>query len=55
MKTNVTQILIVEDSEPDTLLLLAELERHGHIPEHQRVETKEAFEAALTKFVPIYI
>jgi PAS domain S-box-containing protein len=44
---NVLQLLIVEDSADDTTLLLAELERRGLAPRHQRVETKRDFLAAL--------
>jgi PAS domain S-box-containing protein len=40
-------VLIVEDSADDTVLLLAELQRGGFAPRHQRVETPEAFLAAL--------
>ncbi|TCJ18473.1 PAS domain S-box protein [Rubrobacter taiwanensis] len=41
------RVLIVEDSEDDTLLLLRELRRGGYAPEHRRVETAGAMEAAL--------
>src|SRR5258707_1263180 len=41
------QVLIVEDSEDDTLLLLRELRQGGFEPEHLRVETAESFSAAL--------
>jgi DNA-binding NtrC family response regulator len=47
MNGNFMQVLIVEDSEQDAILLLAELERKGYTPLHQRVETKEDFLAAL--------
>ena len=47
MGNGIMQVLIVEDSENDTILLLEELEQKGHAPAHQRVETKEAFLAAL--------
>ncbi len=40
-------VLIVEDSEDDTLLLLRELEKGGYDPIPQRVETPEAMKAAL--------
>lgn len=40
-------VLVVEDSEDDTLLMIRELEGGGYIPEHQRVETAEAMGAAL--------
>jgi hypothetical protein len=38
------RVLIVEDSENDTLLLLRELERGGYEPNYERVETAEAME-----------
>jgi len=47
MSENILQLLIVEDSVDDTTLLLAELERRGHAPQHHRVETKRDFLAAL--------
>jgi len=37
------QILIVEDSANDALLLLAELEQKGYTIIHQRVETREDY------------
>jgi len=40
-------ILIVEDSEDDCLLLLRELRRAGYDPAHERVETPEAMRSAL--------
>jgi PAS domain S-box-containing protein len=40
-------ILIVEDSEDDYLLLLRELQRAGYDPVHERVETPEAMRSAL--------
>jgi len=43
----IMQILIVEDSENDTLLLLEEFERRGYSPVYQRVETPADFLAAL--------
>lgn len=42
------RLLIVEDSEDDTTLLLRELRRGGYAPEHERVETSAAMRAALT-------
>jgi putative nucleotidyltransferase with HDIG domain len=42
-------VLVVEDSEDDTALLLSELENGGYAPSHQRVETAEDMEAALSK------
>ena len=41
------QILFVEDSENDTLLLLAELKEKGYTIVHQRVDTEADFLAAL--------
>ncbi len=43
------RVLIVEDSEDDTLLLLRELRRGGYEPAFERVETPEAMRAALEK------
>jgi len=43
------RVLIVEDSEDDTLLLLRELLKVGYLPVHERVETPEAMMAALAK------
>lgn len=43
----IMQILIVEDSVSDALLLLAELERKGYTIIHQRVDTREDFLEAL--------
>lgn len=40
-------MLIVEDSEDDALILLAEVRRGGHAMEHLRVETREAMQSAL--------
>lgn len=42
-------ILIVEDSEDDALLLLRELRRGGYEPVSERVETAEAMRAALER------
>ena len=42
-------ILVVEDSESDFLLLLAELRRKGYEPVHLRVETAVQMQAALQK------
>ncbi len=42
------RVLVVEDSENDTLLLLRELKRGGYEPDYERVETAEAMEKALT-------
>ena len=43
------RVLIVEDSEEDTLLIARELKRGGFDPIHERVETAEAMKAALSK------
>lgn len=43
------QVLIVEDSEDDTLLLLRELRTNGYNPTFERVETAEAMREALGK------
>jgi len=43
------RVLIVEDSEDDTLLLVNELERGGYDTTFERVETAEAMTAALEK------
>ena len=43
------RIIIVEDSEPDTELLLRELRRGGYIPEYERVETAEGLTSALVR------
>src|SRR5262245_57481634 len=41
------RVLIVEDSEDDTRLLVRELRRGGYAPVHQRVDTSESLSAAL--------
>ena len=41
--------LLVEDSEDDALLVLAELRRGGYTVTHERVETPEAMRAALDR------
>ena len=43
------RVLIVEDSEEDSLLMLRELKRGGYDPVHDRVETAKAMKAALKK------
>src|ERR1043166_2488831 len=43
------RVLIVEDSEADTGLLLLELQRNGYEPSYERVETPEAMRAALDR------
>ena len=42
------RVLIVEDSEEDTLLILRELKRGGFDPIHERVERAESMKAALS-------
>ena len=41
------RVLVVEDSEDDTLLLLRELRQGGFEPSHERVDTAEKMEQAL--------
>lgn len=41
------RVLIVEDSDNDTVLLLRELKKGGYDPVHERVETSEAMRSAL--------
>jgi PAS domain S-box-containing protein len=48
MKTPL-RVLIVEDSEDDTQLVLRELKRAGFDPSYKRVETPKTMQAALTK------
>ena len=43
------RVLIVEDSEDDSMLLVRELRRGGYEPEFSRVETAEAMTGALTR------
>ncbi len=43
------RVLIVEDSEDDTILLMRELRRGGYDPIYERVETPRAMEKALEK------
>ncbi len=43
------QVLIVEDSEADAVLLLEELRRGGYEPMHERVDTAKALSAALDR------
>src|SRR6185369_9982390 len=47
--TQTLRVLIVEDSEDDALLLEIELQRAGYEPVYERVETREAMSAALTR------
>ena len=42
------RVLIVEDSEDDTLLLVRELRRGGYDPTYQRVDTAEGMSTALS-------
>ena len=41
------RVLVVEDLEDDTVLMLRELRRGGYKPTHERVETAEAMTDAL--------
>jgi DNA-binding NtrC family response regulator len=43
------RVLIIEDSEDDTLLLLRQLKQGGYEPVHERSETPESMKAALEK------
>ena len=43
------RVLVVEDSEDDTLLLLRELKQSGYQPVHERVDTAEAMISALER------
>ena len=45
--TNELRVLIVEDSEADTQVLLRELRRGGYTVEHERVETRAAMQTTL--------
>ena len=46
------QVLIVEDSEDDALLVVRHLKRSGYEPEYERVETPEAMKKALAERGP---
>ncbi len=41
------RVLIVEDSEDDSLLILRELQKGGYLPVHERVETAESLQKSL--------
>ncbi len=41
------RVLIVEDSEDDTILILRELQKGGYTPIHERVETAESMQKTL--------
>ena len=47
--TKPLNVLLVEDSENDALLLLRELRRGGYAPAHERVETAEDMRTALAR------
>ena len=48
MKVNKSvKILIVEDSEQDTILLIRELKKAGYSPTHRRVDTASEMSNAL--------
>src|SRR5687767_13419549 len=46
---NLLRVLIVEDSENDSEVMLRELRRGGYEVEHKRVETRSAMQAALSQ------
>lgn len=48
MEKEEIRVLIIEDSEDDTLLLLRELRQGGYKPVYERVETESAMRAALS-------
>ncbi|MGH3086951.1 MAG: PAS domain S-box protein [Rubrobacteraceae bacterium] len=50
MSSTPLRVLLVEDSEDDALLLLRELKRGGCETRHERVDTPEAMEEALTLY-----
>ncbi len=43
------RVLIVEDSEDDALFMVRELRRGGYEPLHERVDTPEAMDEALSR------
>lgn len=43
------RILIVEDSEDDTVVLLRELQRADYVPTHKRVDISRGMESALDR------
>ena len=45
--TGLLRVLIVEDSEDDTLLIVRELRKGGFTPEHRRVDSPATLQAAL--------
>ncbi len=47
MKDQLLRVLIIEDSEDDTLLLIRELKKGGYSPVYKRVETDAAMKKAL--------
>jgi PAS domain S-box-containing protein len=49
MSSKLLRLLLVEDSENDTLLILAELKSYGYEIDYQRVYTGEAMRQALNK------
>lgn len=42
-------VLLVEDSEDDTFLILRELQRDGFVPDWERVQTATDLQAALDR------
>ena len=49
MESKTLRVLIIEDSDDDTALMVRELRRGGYDPIFERVETPEGMEAALDK------
>ncbi|MHB9101939.1 MAG: putative bifunctional diguanylate cyclase/phosphodiesterase, partial [Sulfuricella sp.] len=49
--TEPLRVLVVEDSEDDTLLILRELRKGGFTPEHRRVDSPATLQAALDEAV----
>ncbi len=47
MSKKAINVLVVEDSENDTELLMEELRRNGYDPKHRRVQTSETMRAAI--------
>ena len=49
MMATLLRVLVVEDSDTDTQLILSELRRGGYEVEHERVETRAALREALSR------
>jgi signal transduction histidine kinase len=45
----ILRVLVVEDSDNDTQLILSELRRGGYVIDYERVETRSAMQAALVR------